>query len=530
MSKIIHAADLFCGAGGTTTGALLAAEAMGKKLQLLAVNHWERAIETHAANHPWADHICSGLEDLKPEKAVPGGKLDLLIAAPECTHHSIARGGKPRNDQSRASAWHVLHWCQELYVREVLIENVPEFLKWGPLGANGKPLKSKQGETFKAFITAMESLGYRVEWRMLTCADYGDATTRRRFFLRARRGNRKINWPVASHAKAPGEDLFGRVAPWVPAREVIDWKFPSKSIFARKKPLAKNTIRRIEAGIKKFWGKWAEPFLVVLNGGGCLDRGRPIDLPLPTQVNSNHIGLVQPFLTQSEHDMRVHSIDNPFKTITANSRSFGVVEPFLCQLNGWPSQMMGKSLDNPLPAQTTGNHFGVVEPFLVPFFGERLTQDPRTHGISDPLATVTSHGAGGLVEPFLVRYNGDHAGKRDSADRVHPTKEPLPTQDCSNRYAVCEPFLVKFYGSGISKSVDGPLDAVTTKPRFGLVKGDVCALDILFRMLQPHELAAAHSFPKGYSFKGTKGDQVKQIGNSVPVETSKALVGSAISA
>lgn len=142
MSKIIHAADLFCGAGGTSTGLRMAAEALGLNLKLTAVNHWETAIETHAANHPWAEHLCTSLEGLKPSAAVPGGKLDLLVASPECTHHSIARGGRPRCDQSRASAWHVLHWCQELYIRNLLIENVPEFASWGPLSESGKPIKS----------------------------------------------------------------------------------------------------------------------------------------------------------------------------------------------------------------------------------------------------------------------------------------------------------------------------------------------------------------------------------------------------
>ncbi len=185
MGKIIEAADLFCGAGGISTGLGMAVDYFGKDLNLVAVNHWERAIETHAANHPLANHFCTGIGELKPSKAVPGGKLDLLVASPECTHHSIARGGKPFDDQGRSSAWHVLHWCQELYVRNIIMENVPEFTNWGPLGENKKPLKSKKGQTFLAFLNALKSLGYSVDWRILTCADYGDATTRKRFFLMA---------------------------------------------------------------------------------------------------------------------------------------------------------------------------------------------------------------------------------------------------------------------------------------------------------------------------------------------------------
>lgn len=133
MTATIVAADLFCGAGGTSTGLALACQALGRKLRLVAVNHWDIAIETHAKNHPWAEHHCASLDHMDPCKAVPGGRLDILTASPECTHHSNARGGKPRSDQSRASAWVVLKWIQELRPSNVIIENVKEFMGWGPL-------------------------------------------------------------------------------------------------------------------------------------------------------------------------------------------------------------------------------------------------------------------------------------------------------------------------------------------------------------------------------------------------------------
>jgi DNA (cytosine-5)-methyltransferase 1 len=220
MKKIFRAVDLFCGAGGESTGMSLAAQERGMKLELLAVNHWELAIETHAANHPSAEHLCESVERVDPTKAVPGQKLDLLWASPECTHHSIARGGRPRSDQSRASAWLILKWLSELYVERVIIENVPEFLSWGPLDKSGQPIQKQKGKTFMAFIEALRSLGYSVDWKILTAADYGDPTTRRRLFVQAVKGRKRILWPQITHMD--GDSNLMGYQPWVPARNIID--------------------------------------------------------------------------------------------------------------------------------------------------------------------------------------------------------------------------------------------------------------------------------------------------------------------
>jgi DNA (cytosine-5)-methyltransferase 1 len=136
-------------------------------MNLVAVNHWATAVATHTRNHPWAQHVCADLGSVEasPNRLVPGGHLDLLVASPECTHHSNARGGKPCSEQSRASAWHVLHWLERLEVDELLVENVREFQHWGPLGADGRPDRAKRGQTFRGWVGALESLGYTVEWR-----------------------------------------------------------------------------------------------------------------------------------------------------------------------------------------------------------------------------------------------------------------------------------------------------------------------------------------------------------------------------
>ena len=277
--KTIRAADLFCGAGGTSSGLKKACEALGYKLDLLAVNHWDIAIATHTANHPYARHICENLDNVNPRKAVPSGHLDILIASPECTHHSNARGGKPCSDQSRASGWHILRWAEALKIDNILIENVKEFQSWGPLGVNGMPLKSRKGETFRAFIIALTSLGYKVDFRVLNAANYGDPTTRERLFIVARRGHRAIKWPEPTHTPDGSSNLFGKTKRWRTAREIISWDIPGNSIFTRKKSLSQNTLNRIYAGLRKFSSKELEPFLVMLYG---TNDARSINRPMPT--------------------------------------------------------------------------------------------------------------------------------------------------------------------------------------------------------------------------------------------------------
>jgi DNA (cytosine-5)-methyltransferase 1 len=522
-SKIIRAADLFCGAGGTSAGLVRACERLGRGIDLLAINHWEVAIETHSRNHPQVRHLCENLDSVNPRKVVPSGYLDLLVASPECTHHSIARGGKPMSDQSRASAWHVLRWAEALYIDNILVENVREFRDWRPLRKDGHPDgRYRKGHTYRAWLGALEGLGYRVEERLLRSADYGDPTTRQRLFVMARRGRRRIAWPESSHAQQ-ANGLPG----WRPAREIIDWATPGESIFTRKRPLAPNTIARIAAGLKKFGGDAAEPFLVMLYGTGL---ARSVDRPLPTvTAQGQHIGLCEPFLV-NYHGSHKGKSDGDRR---------------VCPVN------------EPLPTQDTANRFGLCEPFIVPQFGEREGQEPRTHSVDDPLPTVTGHGAGALVQPFLLPNEGIHRGNaarsvddpvptitasrggghlvepflmqvnhgKNDSGRPRDLDQPLPTLTSKNAHALIEPFILKYYGTGVAHSVDEPLDTVTTKDRFGLIEvnGVKCALDIRFRMLLVPELAAAMGFPASYDFAGNKGERVKQIGNAVSVGLGEAL-------
>ena len=124
--KKLFCADLFCGGGGTSTGMINAFRRAGiadKDIHLIGVNHWNIAIETNKLNHPFEKLYCSTVEQVKPREAVPSGHLNFLWASPECTNHSRAKGGRPRDKQSRATAWDILKWVQELYIDRIYIEN-----------------------------------------------------------------------------------------------------------------------------------------------------------------------------------------------------------------------------------------------------------------------------------------------------------------------------------------------------------------------------------------------------------------------
>lgn len=441
---MISAADLFCGGGGSSEGLAQACKEIGRKMSLIAINHNPIAVASHKANHPDATHYVQDVRDVKPREAVPSGKLNLLLAGMPCPHFSLARGGRPMDRHERSTPKEVVKWVQALDVDDVILENVSEFKTYGPLHATGPrkgyPIQARMGETYRWFIRSIEKRGYNVEARVLNSADYGAATTRKRLFIQARRGMDPV-WPEPTHDESN----------YIPASEIIDWDLEGTSIFGRKKPLAEKTIKRIAAGIEKFCGDWAEPFLCMLYGTGT---ARSIHRPLPTVTSGGgrgggHIGLCQ-FILQQQSGGAPRPVSRPAPTISAKG------------------------------AQS------LVNACLIPFYGERNGQTPRTHSVKCPLPVIPATGNGKF-------------GKID--------------------------FIIKYFGTGIAHPVTEPAPTVTTKDRIGLVQcGEtVYGLDIRFRMLQPHELAAAMAFPKGYKFLGNRSDQIRQIGNAWAVNLGKAL-------
>jgi DNA (cytosine-5)-methyltransferase 1 len=520
----IYAADLFCGAGGTSTGLMMAAQELGRPVNLLALNHWSTAIDTHKANHPGSRQMCETLDAVDPRKAVPGGKLNLLVASPECTHHSNARGGKPMSDQSRATAWHIPRWADALNIDNILIENVREFMDWGPIDAEGRPIKEKKGRLFLQLLETLDCLGYTVAHRVLNSAHYGDATSRQRLFVQARK-NGAITWPTPSHMAPRDIDAYPGAAPWRTAREIIDWKLPGVSIYDRKRPLAPKTLQRIYAGLQKFCGL---PFIVPNFGerDGQSPRTHAVDSPLPTVTGHGAGALVQPYLVILQNNRDGYSVDKPMPTILTSPGHFGLAEPFIIPTTHSGGEGRCHSMGLPLPT-ITGAHrgeFALIDPYLIKFY-----EGSDAASVDRPLPAITANYEHfGLAQPYLCEFHGGEGGDK----RTRSLDEPLPTQDCSNRFGLAQPFIVKFYGTGEGgQSVDTPLGTITSRDRFGLVEPHLLTsdmtpigrLDIRFRMLQPHELAAAMSFPPDYEFTGNREDRVRQVGNAVPVRTAKAL-------
>lgn len=506
-------ADLFCGAGSLSTGANDALTELGFAPRFIAVNHWNVAVDTYQRNHPGARVHCVTLDAAFPSTLVPEGKLDLLMAGIECTYFSRARGGKPVNDQQRMSAWHVVRWVTELRVKRLLLENVPEFVDWGPVNAQtGKPIKSRKGEYFRAWWAALEAIGFRLEKRVLNCADFGDATTRERLFILGRSDGQPIRWPEPSHAK--GGSLFG-AAPWRSARDIIDWSVPGHSIFNRKRPLVAKTLARIAAGIVKF--RWPEPFLIVLRQH-CDALG--IDVPLPTLcAGGTHVGLVQPFVLSNQTTGAPRSIEQPLPAISLGGSGndgrpgcarHAVVEPFVLSqgAGGVP-----RAVADPVPAIPCGGAHALIAPYYGSGSGETCKS------VEDPLPTATAKARFGLVMP--VTHNCD-------ANRARHVDDPLPTITTAKRGELA--FITASFGERPAQSprvhsIDEPAPTICATGRTNLVVPGR-EYDILFRMLEPHELAAAMSISepdRPYHFTGNKTEVVRQIGQAVPRRTGRAL-------
>ena len=529
MTRPMLVADLLCGAGGSSTGCARALADLGLQMELVCVNHWPVAIETHAKNHPQARHYCQDIATVRPHLIVPEGYLDLLMASPTCTHHSVARGGKPTSDQQRSDPWHIITWLTELRVKRLIIENVWEFCGWGPVDPRtGKPIASRKGEYFRAWIDTIRKLGFEPEWRKLNAADFGDATTRSRFILMARSDGRPVRYPMPTHGRADVGRLSFGMRPWRTARDIIDWSIRGKSIFARKKPLAKKTLARIHAGAVKFG--WPEPFLVILRNHMA---GQSIDGPLPTMAaGGSHIGLAQPIVVNMKGQSTAGDVAAPLPTQTAHAGHIYLAEPFVMATG---SSGAPRETGAPLPTITTGgaasDRAGCARPMLVePFILNRHGDNGgvRAHPLSEPAPTADIRGAGYLIEPLISPYYGSGSG-----ETCQGTSEPLPTITSKARFGMVGP-ITHSDGSNRARDVAvDPLPTLTTAHRGeqALVEG-TGSYDILFRMLEPHELAAAMGFDGDevvYEFAGTKTEKIKQIGNAVSVALMRACVSAIMS-
>lgn len=440
--------DCFAGGGGASTGI---EAAIGRPCDI-AVNHDPKAIAMHRANHPKTHHVTEDIFDADLRHLVGDRPVELMWASPDCTHHSRAKGGKPRENGLRMLPWAVHKHAKDLMPDVICMENVAEIQNWGPLDDEGRIIKERAGEEYRRFVDAMGCLGYEFDCRELVASDFGAPTSRKRWYAVLRRDGLPIRWPEPTH----GDGMFG--LPPVPASSCIDFTNVGTSIFDRKRPLADATCRRIARGLRKFVIEDPSPFIVPIGYGE-----RPGQKP------------------------RIASIHEPLPTIVAGGTKHYLCTPFLTRFN---QNALGQRVDSPLQTIMTGGAgpFGMVTPFLTKFYNTTTGQR-----CDAPLSTITATGQHiGLVTPWLMKYYGGVTGQRVD------TPMGTITAGFGGHFALVSAFLVKYYGTSDGQSLNSPLSTITTRDRFGLVSvvidGETYVIsDIYLRMLTPEELKRAQA-------------------------------------
>lgn len=390
----------------------------------------EWATKREAEGHRRFERACAPIQSVLPDEIFPTDpeRIDSIWASPSCTHHSKAAGKKPKSRQLREQPEYLLPYLRLTKCRRMYIENVKELREWGPildadtrhkgkLYQAGKPDPRKKGFFFNQWLRDIRISGYDVDMAIMNAADYGAATSRERLIIQAVRksSGERIVWPEPTHMRDPGS-LAESYKPWRSAAEIIDWSIPGESIFDRKKPLCANTLRRIEAGIRKYWGAWAEPFLIILRGTSnhaIESTAIPLSSPLPTlTAGGGHVALIQSLFIPQHSAVIVKPVTNPLSTI-ATTGSIGMVEPFIVEYYG---QGGAAPLDIPLHTVTTKDRFGIVQgrALMLPD-GRRFRLD-ITHRMltAKELAAATGFPGG------YVFCGGDTAAKKQIGNAVCP--------------------------------------------------------------------------------------------------------------
>ncbi|UFP97180.1 DNA cytosine methyltransferase [Gloeobacter morelensis] len=484
-SSFVTVTDQFCGAGGSSLGAVAA----GAELHM-ALNHWKLAIETHNANFQDARHDCTDISACNPRRYT---STDILLSSPECTNHSLAKGKRrkhqgqqelfssnepdPAEERSRATMWDVPRFAEYHDYRIVVVENVIDVRHW---------------QLYDAWLQAMHLLNYEHKELYLNSMFFWPTpqSRDRLYVVFWKRGNKTPRLDFTPLAFCAGENCSkdvhalqvwknpykrwgkyaqqytyncprcgGRVTPYYfCAANAIDWSLPCPRIGDRKRPLKEKTLARIRAGLKRY-GR--PPQLVSTNYFS--ERSRGIQEPLPTQTGAIKNALVVTTSHGGDLD-RVRS----------------TVDPHLCVPPAWlvgnysPGWVRG--VEQPTGTATTSDHHALLTaPFLASYYGGSDLVRP----VEQAMGTISTHDRHALVAPppFLVSYYGGRHG-------THSLQEPVPTQ--------------------------------ATMPLHYLALPESIAIDDCgFRMLVPHEIGSAMAFPDTYKVLGNGRQKVRQYGNAV---------------
>lgn len=513
--------DLFCGAGGTSTG-VNAARINGEKCAdvIACVNHDANAIASHASNHPEALHFTEDIRTLElhplvahtaKKRAEYPDAFVVLWASLECTNFSKAKGGQPRDADSRTLAEHLFRYIEAINPDYIQIENVEEFMSWGDMDENGKPLSMDRGRLYRRWVNNVKKYGYRFEYRILNSADYGAYTSRKRFFGIFAKKGLPIVFPEPTHSKEPQKTLFNDLKRWKPVKDVLDLEDEGMSIFARKKALSEKTLERIYAGLVKFVAGGKDAFLVKWNSMNRkgIYHAPSIDDPCPVVSTQNRLGVATvQFLSKqySGHpESKNTSIEEPAGTITCIDHHAFV--------SAYYGNGHNHTIDEPAPTLTTKDRLSLItSQFLDMQYGNGTPAS-----IDVPANTVTTNPKFNLVtvKPCKSYYlmNPQFASAGGSIDR--------PCFTLIARMDKMPPYLVATETGDIAINVYDTDTPMTVKIKeFMALYGIV---DIKMRMLNINELKRIMGFPDNYVLVGTQADQKKFIGNAVEVNMARVL-------
>lgn len=545
--------DLFCGAGGTTTG-VEKAKVNGKKVAKVVwcINHDQLAIESHFANHPDCIH---SIEDIRKFKLAPlvylvkGLREKVphciiqLWASLECTNFSKAKGGLPRNADSRTLANDLLRYIKAIKPDCLWIENVEEFMSWGPLDENGKPISKNNGIDYVRWINSIKKLGYDFDHRLLNSADFGAYTSRVRYFAQFVRIGLPIRWPSPTHSKKAEETMFSSLQKWKPVKEVLDFSDEGQSIFTPGKIRSEKTFERIYAGLIKYVAGGKEAFIKKYNSNNAktgINSGADIDNPCPVVTTQNRLGVVRvSFLSKYYSGKPEHKnipVTGPCSTITSFGGPALVSTMFLQKYYSNGGNLSG--VNEPCGGIPTKDRFALVKPCFY-WLDKKYSGSHNHQSIEKPSGVILSNDKHGLVkcERWIMNHSFKNAGSG--------LNTPCPTLLASRRHYYLMNPQYNSNGSSIDKPCFTLIARMDKKPPYliatesGLIGIEVYntdspavklikefmalygIVDIKMRMLKVPELLRIQGFPEGYILKGNQTDQKKYIGNSVPPEMSE---------
>lgn len=533
--------DLFCGAGGTSTGVENATLFGDKCAKVIAcVNHDKNAILSHMANHPDVLHFTEDIrklelspliEHVNKMKTLYPDAYVVLWASLECTNFSKAKGGMPRNADSRTLAEHLFRYIEGIKPDYIQIENVEEFMCWGDLDEKGKPVSRDQGRIYVKWVGNVMDYGYNYDYRILNSANFGAYTSRKRYFGQFAKFGLPIVFPVQTFAKNGDEGgMFSQYKKWKAVRDVLDLDDEGKSIFAKKKPLCEKTLERIYAGLVKFVAggkKNHDDMILKYNSMNTHGHYKPqsTDEPCPTVACQNRLGYVKlNFLSKQfsgAPGSKNQSIEKPAGTITCVDHHAFVTAYFG---NGYNT-----SIEEPNPTITTKERHALV-----------------SIDLNEPMPDVPLDKVRIFTQQFIDNQYGN--GSASSIESASPTIVNNPKQSIvsADRF-LANPYSFKSDGGTLDKPCctliahmdKAPLWLVTAEhgelgiaifendsPMTRKIKEFMAMygiIDIKMRMLNIRELKRIMGFPADYVLVGSQAEQKKYIGNAVEVNMSRVL-------